>query len=122
MSPLWRYSYRSIVLLLALFLPGNLLAQLGKDGAKTVTAAGTIVNEYTTLTADALAGTTMLTVTSSSLNTNGRFPAALAPGDLVFIIQIQGASMTSPDDSTYGTIISMGNCGRQELAEVAAVP
>ncbi|MFN8182168.1 MAG: PKD domain-containing protein [Bacteroidia bacterium] len=122
MSPLWRYSYRSIVLLLALFLPGNLLAQLGKDGAKTVTAAGTIVNEYTTLTADALAGTSMLTVTSSSLNANGRFPAALAPGDLVLIIQIQGASMTSPDDSTYGTIISMGNCGRQELAEVAAVP
>ena len=107
------------------FLPfssGQSLAQLGKDGAKTVTAAGTIVNEYTTLTADALAGTSMLTVTSSSLNANGRFPAALAPGDLVLIIQIQGASMTSPDDSTYGTIISMGNCGRQELAEVAAVP
>jgi PKD repeat protein len=122
MQSFWRYSFRSIVLFLAILNSLPAFAQLGKDGARTVSAAGTIVNEYTTLTADALAGTSQLTVTSSSLNANGRFPSALAPGDLVFIIQIQGASMTSPDDSTYGTIVSMGNCGRQELAEVAAVP
>ena len=71
------------------------LAQRGIDGNKTVNAAGTIVNEYTTLTLDAAAGATTITVGASGLNANSRFGAGnnLAAGDLIMIIQMQGATM-----------------------------
>lgn len=105
-------------------------AQRGKDGAKTVSTANNIVNEYTALTANAVAGSTTLTVANSGLNANNRFAAPLAPGDLVMIIQMQGASLlgtltgniASPLDSTWGTITSYNNCGNNEFAEVLAVP
>src|SRR5580658_2333111 len=80
-------------------------AQPGVDGAKTISATGTVVNEYTSLTANATAGNTSLTVAGSSLNTHNRFTASLAQGDLVMVIQMQGAAIIgSPvNDSTWGT-------------------
>ena len=105
-------------------------AQRGKDGAKTVSTTNNVVNEYTALTANAVAGSTTLTVTSSSLNTNSRFTAPLAPGDLVMIIQMQGATLNGtlngttalPLDSTWGQVNAYNNCGNNEFAEVLAVP
>src|SRR5687767_2205305 len=105
-------------------------SQLGKDGPRTVSAANTIVNEYTTLTANAAATNTSITVAASGLNANGRFTAALAPGDLIMIIQIQGVSIIgtlngtigSPNDTTWGKITNYGNCGRYEFAQVLSVP
>src|ERR1041385_8929067 len=35
---------------------------------------------------------------------------------------MQGATITTPDDSTYGTISSYGTCGNNEFAEVLSVP
>src|ERR1035437_5780076 len=89
------------------------VAQRGKDGVKIVSTANNIVNEYTTLTANAVSGATTITVANSTLNANGRFPGALAPGDLIMIIQIQGATILGapdqwtpaigyPYDSTWG--------------------
>jgi PKD repeat protein len=112
------YTFSFLFLFTAMFA----LAQRGKDGAKVIGAANTNVNEYTTLTANAAAGVTSITVANSALNTSGYFAAPLAPGDLVMLIQIQGATITFPDDSTYGTISNYNNCGNNELQEVLSVP
>ena len=116
-------------------------SQRGIDGNKTINAAGTIVNEYTTLTADATAGvTTTISVSASGLNANGRFGAGnnLAAGDLIMIIQMEGPSSSTtssvefpaasgqfygfPNDRTWGQITAYNNCGNYELCEVSAVP
>ncbi len=96
-------------------------AQAGKNGNVTLTAATTIVNEYTALTADAAAGSATLTVASNNLNTNNRFTAALAPGDLVMIIQMQGATIDASDAASYGAVTAYNNAGRNEVAEVQAI-
>ncbi len=108
------------MLFMAFFLNSFVLfAQMGKNGALT-TSTTSILNDYTPLTANATAGTNLLNVVSSVLNT--RIATPLAAGDLIFIIQMQGASMTTPDDSTYGSLINYNNCGNFEFAEVASVP
>lgn len=99
-------------------------AQRGKNGAKTVAAANTIVNEYTTLTSDAAAGSTSINVAASGLNANSRFPASLAPGDLIMIIQVQGASIETSigQQLQWGEVTSYNNCGLYEFAQVLSVP
>ncbi len=105
-----------------ILLSGFLFGQRGKNGAMTVSST-VLVNEYTALTANAAAGATSVTVAGSGLNTNARFGGNLAAGDLVMIIQMQGASIkTGVIDSTYGTITAYNNCGLYELREVLSVP
>lgn len=111
----------SYCLIFIIFFPVLSLAQSGKNGAKTV-GSSVMVNEYTTLSVDAAVGATSISVASSSLNSGGLFSGPLSTGDLVFIIQVQGATMLYPDDSTYGAISGYGNCGHYEFAEVASVP
>ena len=110
---------RFLLLILTFGSTNYLYAQKGKDGGLT-TSTNSIVNDYTSLTANASAGSTTINVASSFLSTN--FAAALSAGDLLFIIQVQGASMTFPDDTTYGSIINYNNCGNYEFAEVFRVP
>lgn len=98
------------------------LAQLGKHGDITI-ANQTIVNEYTFLTANANASSTSLSVNNSILNSNGRFTNALETGDLILIIQHQGATLdvnSTPQD--WGAITSYNNAGNYEYCEVANVP
>ncbi|WP_400193833.1 Ig-like domain-containing protein [Hymenobacter sp. B81] len=95
-------------------------AQRGKDGARSVSAVGVIVNEYTTLTANAAAGTRTLNVANGLLNANARFSGNLAAGDLVMIIQMQGATISTADDATYGNVTAYNSAGRYELVEVAS--
>jgi len=111
----------SASVILFLLLPALLMAQAGKHGAKTVNSSIT-VNEYTILTADASSGSTSINVVSSSLNGSALFPGNLAPGDLLFIIQMQGAQIITNDDTTYGTVTNLGNCGNHEFVQVASVP
>ena len=111
------------------------LAQRAKDGNKIVTTNNTIINEYTTLTIDANSADAQIQVQNSNLNTNNRFAAPLAAGDLIMIIQMQGASLSGsffvglnnttfglPNDSTWGSISNYNNCGNYELVEVLSVP
>jgi PKD repeat protein len=93
-------------------------AQKGKNGAFT-TSISSSLNDYTALTADAVAGTNTLTVANTTLSTN--FASPLAAGDLLFIIQVQGATISTANDTTYGGIISYNNCGNFEFVEVASV-
>lgn len=110
------------------------MAQRAKDGSITISTANRIVNEYAVLTADAATGNTNIIVDNNGLNTNGRFSASLSQGDLIMIIQTQGASIFAntfvdgngntfglPKDSSWGEILNYNNCGNYELAEVFGV-
>ena len=111
---------------LALLLAGTgrqqAAAQAGKNMAGTVATTGTILNEYTALTANAATGATSITVANSGLNANSRFAAPLATGDLLLLVQPQGATISTADDATYGTVTALSNAGRYQLVEVASVP
>ncbi|MCU0334284.1 MAG: T9SS type A sorting domain-containing protein [Chitinophagaceae bacterium] len=107
-------------LLAACFLPNLLWAQPGKDGARTVTAANTVLNTYTTLSANAAVGATTLTVASNALN-GGAFSGNLANGDLIMIIQMQGATINSTNTASYGNVDNYGSSGRYEFACVSGV-
>jgi uncharacterized repeat protein (TIGR01451 family) len=120
--PLPRYWSAALLGLLLACGPAG-WAQRGKTGAGTVTAAGTIVNTYTSLSADAAAGASTITVANSAL-TGGAFgTTALAAGDFVMLIQMQGATInTTATANTYGDVTLYNNAGRYELLEVKAVP
>src|ERR1041385_1929265 len=107
-----------------IFFSLNLHSQRGKDGAGNISAANTIVNTYATLTSNANAGvTTIISVNSS---------AGITVGDLLYIIQIQGASVncyaeptntnnSEPSAYNYGRITNYNNAGNNEYAEVFSV-
>jgi len=123
----------TLSLTFALLISISGFSQRGKDGNVTVNTAGRIVNEYTTLTANANAGNTSLTVAASGLNANGRFASNIAAGDLIMIIQMQGATILGqpdagvptigfPNDATWGTITNYNNCGNYEYCQISSVP
>jgi len=110
--------------------------QKGKHGSYTQTGT-TIVNEFTTLTVDASIGNTSISVAGSTMNGNSYswFGGDLEPGDLILIIQIQGAIINGspepwsgtgwyglPLDPSWGQIANYNNCGLYEYAEVKSVP
>jgi uncharacterized repeat protein (TIGR01451 family) len=86
--------------------------QLGKDGAFTATAANTVVNQYTTLSAAATAGATTITVASA---------AGITVGDVLMVYQAQGATINTANTNAYGAVTALGNAGRYEFVSVAAV-
>jgi gliding motility-associated-like protein len=104
----------------------SIFSQRGKDGTVSITAAGTIVNSYSYLTADVPFNGVTLNVNSS---------AAFSPGDLVYIIQMQGASVNAgrdtlfpdvnsavPTNTTYGAVTNYNFCGYNEFQQVSSVP
>lgn len=123
---------RFFIILFFIFSGAVSFAQRGKDGNTTINTANKIVNEYTTLTFDATTGATTLNVAASSLNANNRFSGNLAAGDLIMIIQMQGAKIlgapdpvypyySTPDNTSWGEVTNYNNCGNYELCQVAAV-
>ncbi|TAL57904.1 MAG: hypothetical protein EPN85_12900 [Bacteroidetes bacterium] len=131
--------FRIFICILLFFSPllrrgagGEAFAQRSKHGTPAPIAGTVTVNEYTALTLDAAANATIITVAASSLNATPRFPANLGPGDLIMIIQMQGATIlgapfagnppSTPIDSTWGAITTYNNCGNWEFAEVKSVP
>lgn len=104
-------------------------SQKGKNGNVTIstTTINIKVNEFTTLTANNTTNSKTITVANSSLNTNSRFTSTLQVGDLLMIMQMQGAIIktftTVPgQDSTYGQILNYNNAGNYEFAQVFAIP
>lgn len=94
---------KSLLLVGCVFSALNLaFSQRGKEGAVTVPAGSSVVNTYTYLTADATAGLNTLTVNDNTM-TGGAFGATpLAPGDLIMVIQMQGASIDVNTTPTTG--------------------
>ena len=97
-------------------------AAVGIHGNKTVSGTNVILNEYTTLGSNASSGSTSLTVANAYLNQNSRFAGNLSAGELILIIQMQGATIDETDGSSYGAVVSYGNAGKREFVEVASVP
>jgi gliding motility-associated-like protein len=105
-------------------------AQQGLHGPRTVTAANTVVNEYTAITAFIPGGSTSITVANSALNANGRFSGALQAGDLIMLIQIQGtiirdvSQLSSSGDTTWGRVApgDYYSTGLYEFRQVVSVP
>jgi gliding motility-associated-like protein len=127
-------SFRFFTVLFTLLLFAHTcIAQRGKDGNKTI-IGNTKVNEYTVLTANASIGDTILQVQSSSLNANNRFSGILAAGDLLMVVQMQGATLGGsffvglnnttfgiPKDSTWGRITAYNNCGNYQFVQVKSI-
>src|SRR5664279_326225 len=102
-----------VVALTACFLASPALAwQPGKDGVGSVTTVNTVINTYTTLNGAATQNATTITVTSAAALTG------LSIGDVLLIYNPQGATITSPDDATYGAISALNNAGRFEFVNV----
>ena len=117
----------NLFLFLAILLSNFAFSQKGKHGSLTVVSSNTLVNEFTTLTSNATAGNSTISVASSALNTNSRFTSTLQVGDLVMIIQMQGAiiktfAAVGGQDSTYGEVLNYNNAGNYEFAQVYAIP
>ncbi len=125
------------------FSPIIAVAQRGKDLNYTVTTSNDIVNTYTDLTLNANAGATSLSVTSNALS-GEQFTGNLTAGDLILIVQMQGASMDIDISNTtytrpaayiwdpiwtqsnakvaeWGKITNYNNAGKHELVEVLSV-
>ncbi len=111
---------RSFLLALCLWYGSwpPLLAQPGRDGDRTLAGRAAVLNEFTHLTDDAAAGATQLTVANAALHTGRRFAQPLQSGDLLLIIQMQGALA---DDTGRGGLRDLRHAGQWEWAEVANV-
>jgi hypothetical protein len=118
-------------------------AQLGKDGAETVSTSGVIFNRYDQLASTATVGSYSITVTNianlagsaiSGAANNPYATNALGMGDAIMIIKMQGASITSGDNSTptavggnpphvdvYGKVTAYNGVGSYQVCMVSSV-
>ncbi|MCX6181932.1 MAG: gliding motility-associated C-terminal domain-containing protein [Bacteroidetes bacterium] len=92
-----------------LISPVLLCAQQGKDNSISITGASSVINNYYTLSANLAAGSTTLIVNDVT---------GIASGDLLFIIQMQGATISTANDDTWGSVSNYNNCGFYEFLEV----
>ncbi|MEX2485167.1 MAG: gliding motility-associated C-terminal domain-containing protein [Brumimicrobium sp.] len=120
-------------------------AQRGSLGNETIGAQDTWVNTYTYLTADANSGATTIDVDNSQMS-GALFTTDLDEGDLILIIQMQGATIdinTTPttswgsdytvqdswitgansewDQTEFGQVLDYNNAGNYEFVEVQSV-
>src|SRR5690554_864500 len=131
------------LVLLLISISSFVFSQRGKDGNYTVSSANDIVNTYTSLTANAGATATILSVANSSM-TGAHFSGPLQAGDLIMIYEVQGIwvdinthtvtgwggdytvqnsffSRGVYDYSEFGAINNYKNVGKYEYAEVLSV-
>jgi hypothetical protein len=99
----------------------TLYGQVGFMGAGNIIGSNIDVNTRTYLTADATLGSTSIIVNNSSLS-GSVFGGSLSSGDLILIIQMQGASITTANNSTYGSINNYNRAGLYEFRCVSSVP
>jgi hypothetical protein len=95
-------------------------ALAGLDGVATITAAGTVVNRYTALAANAAQSATSIQVASVAALAVGA--DALAAGDLLLVMQMQGAAVnTTATNNTWGQVTALNGAGLYEFVEVLSV-
>lgn len=103
----------------------------GRDGNGNYSTAGSyILNRYTSLTTSATSGQFTIAVSNiNQLNGNQALPNfsnpylndALSQGDLVLIVQVQGADVNSTNTASFGGITSYNNVGNYEVKTVYSV-
>ncbi len=127
---------------LCLFL-NNSFAQRAKNGTYAATTLNTVVNSYTAMTVNATANQTSISVSDAVL-TNSILTASLAQGDLLLIVQMQGASLDIDLTATvdwggsytsaighagdwynfldqWGQVTNYNQAGKNEYVQVASV-
>lgn len=120
-----------VPLLVIFIIASNcVIAQPGKDGAKTVTATGVVFNRYDVLTTSVTQGAIFITVNDiNNLSANAIAGADnnpyqanfLSSGDLLMIIKMQGATIDATNAATYGNITNYNGTGSFELVSVQTV-
>ncbi|MEO0470008.1 MAG: hypothetical protein AAF206_10345, partial [Bacteroidota bacterium] len=86
----------------------------GGDG-NLVLSSDSVLNRYVKVIADASIGDTTVQIMDADLLDDPAF------GDLVMIVQMQGASINSTNDRTWGSVSSLNNAGNYEFAYIKAV-
>ena len=89
------------------------------DGGYTVTGVET-VNQWSALAASAAPGATTLRVSDITQLDSPVF-GQLGAGDLLMVVQMQGATIDTTDSSVYGFVTSLNGAGLHELVTVASV-
>jgi large repetitive protein len=79
-----------------------------------IATAGQIVNRYTALAQNAAAGATSIMVADAT-------QLRAAAGDLLFISQMQGATVNGSNTNAFGTVAALNGAGSFELVTVASV-
>jgi hypothetical protein len=113
------------VLMALALLPSGAFAQSGKDGSFVVDAANTVINTYAPVVADLAPGASTITVSDVGL-LDAVVPASfdsasLSGGDLLLIIQMQGALIDTSNTVDFGAITDLRSAGRYEFVPVASV-
>ena len=115
-----KHTYKTFLIffLTNFFFAKEILAQFGKNGVQTISTPSAIINQYATLQSNAMAGSTAITLTNIADLNN---PTPLQVGDLLLIIQMQGASIDNTNTINYGNILSYNGAGNYEFAYVVGI-
>ncbi len=126
-----RHLITSVIPVTLLLINQTANAQCGlapSSGTTTITAANTIVNSYYPGTGNPVSGTSSLVV--GTINAAGS-AATITAGDLILIIQMQGADINTGNTNSYGDGVSSATAsgylstnlyaGYYEYANVASV-
>jgi hypothetical protein len=96
-------------------------AIIGNDGMYTVTTLE-VLNQYSALAQSAVVGATSLKVADiTQLDSANPQLGPITAGDLLLIVQMQGATINTSDSANFGTVANLANAGLHEFIEVAAV-
>ena len=99
-------------------------AQSRRDGVVVVDTADTILNTYAVLALDAAAGSDHIAVTNVAdlAGPAGVYSRIdLGAGDLLLIMQMQGAVIDTSDTVAFGEVLDLAGAGNYELAHVLSV-
>lgn len=121
-SYFFKLSFCYLLFISTFFTFNSLNAQVGKNGTFSTTS-NTIINTYYSVSSNINAGDNYVIVSPTP---------ALSAGDLVLIIQMQGASVNCyanpsntvaslPSGPNYGAITNYNNAGNYEFAQVNSV-
>jgi hypothetical protein len=116
------YKYWTFLCLYYLINLGHTMyGQVGFMGSGTITGSNIDLNTRTHLISDATLGSTSITVNNSSLS-GSVFSGNLSSGDLILIIQMQGATINIANNASYGAITNYNSAGLYEFRCVSSVP
>ena len=112
--------HKTILTALLFYLNSHqyIFAQFGKNGVQTINSPSIILNQYTILQANASIGTNLILVSNITELNN---PNPLERGDLLLIIQMQGASINNSNSVQYGEITNYNGAGNYEFVYVANI-
>jgi len=103
---------------------GNWDAKVGSAATApdvTVSTPGTVLNGYAVLASDAGIGAISLLLSSANALSLPPPLGPLAQGDLLLVIQMQGAVIDSSNSAGYGYVIDEGGAGTYELVRAGIV-